>query len=280
MDRSSGLPTPAWAVKRRVQPSGEGPISGGARWGGVATRHPTRPAPSADGCFFSLAAGLAPGGGPSRLHVAFVGPENGALFEGFRLHPGSEVLILHEAAHEGCAEQARAAFAQAGVPARLRRSEGGYFGLLRALQDALHEERLAFDEVVVNAGSGTREAGCAAATAAYLHGLRAFHVENERSVELPVLGPGQRASLDERDVGLLLALAASPRGVRGLARRAGMPRDAVRVRIEGEPGRRGLAELGLVERRGPFAWLARLRLTPTGRSLVESGALSSRDPTV
>lgn len=250
----------------------------------MAEQEPVRPSLSTDAensCFFSFATGVSPSTAPPTLHVAVVSHETGPIFEGFRHYPGTEVLLVHTAADAACAHKIRDAFRRAGVSARLHpASDVPYYGTLQAINDIVHDARLSYPEIVVNTSSGSPAAGCAALTAAYLHGLRAFHVEGEEARLLPILPVGQREILHETDVKLLLALQTNPRSEPRLARATGLPQERVRAHLEGDPTHKGLIALGLIERCRRFGLLPMVRLSASGRGLLASGAVTSPSPTV
>lgn len=231
--------------------------------------------PAEQRCFFDLAAGLAPAPGGPTLHVAIAGGERHVVFEGFREVPASHVMLLHARQDTHRAQRMRDAFCAAGIPTQLRRVDDDAFGgVLRGLTELVHEARLAYGCIAVNVGSGSPAAGCAAIAAAYLHGLRAFHVGEGGPCHLPVLPVGQRDLLHERDVGILRALSGSLRSLGALARLSALPGADVSARIMGGPGRKGLLALGLVERHHRPGLLPRFRLSATGRALLASGAMS------
>lgn len=234
-----------------------------------------------DLCFFALAPSFASSEAHPTLHIAVAGRDPQVVFAGFRHHPASQMVLLHTRADAPRARQVREAFRDAGIPARLHLTDDApYWGVLQALSDIVHESRLSFAEIFLNVSSGTPEAGCAATTAACLHGLRAFHVAGDEADILPVLPVSQRTVLSDADVMILRALEHASHTPSALARATGLRAADVRARVEGEPECKGLQGLGLVETGERFGIRRRVRLSRVGEALLASGLITSTPPTV
>jgi DNA-binding transcriptional ArsR family regulator len=236
-----------------------------------------------DQCFFGFAAFLASSVGRPTLHVAVVGKDKKPVLEGFRACPGTHVVLLHSRADSSRARKLRDTLCSGGVPTRTHPIPPDPFtGVLAEASAILHEARLEYADVYLNVGSGTPAAGCALTTAAYLHGAKAFHVVGDAAVLLPVLPYNHRDALSPTKVAILRALAAahghecSPRALAA----AVLTADELDHHLRGEPGRKGLIGLGLVEERRRFGGNRLLRLTGTGIALMVSGLLAPHSPTV
>lgn len=229
-----------------------------------------------DQCFFGLAAFLATAPTPPVLHVAVVGHDKSMVLEGFRACPGTHVVLLHSRADASRARKLRATLLAGGVPARTHRVPADPFpGVLRKVSCILHEARVEYAEAYLNVSSGTPAVGCALTTAAYLQGAKAFQLVGETAVLLPILPYDQRETLGPANIAILRALAAAPRGEqtrRGLLS-TGLDPHEIRHHLRGEPGRKGLFALGLVEERRSLGMRTVLRLTGTGSALLQSGLI-------
>ncbi len=227
-------------------------------------------------CFFRLVAFLASSSGRPTLHVAAVSSDEGTVLEGFRACPGTHVVLLHTRAEASLARKLCRTLASGGIPARTHRvPDEPYLGVLREVNCILHEARLEYSDVYLNVGSGTPASGCALTTAAYLHGAKAFHLVGDAAVLLPILPYDQREALSPAKISILRALAAAPRCEqtrRGLLS-TGLDPLEIRHHLRGEPGRKGLFALGLVEERRSLGVRKVLRLSDTGSALLLSGLI-------
>lgn len=230
-----------------------------------------------DQCFFGLAAFLASPQVKPVLHIAVVGKDKATILEGFRACPGTHVVLLHTRAEASRARKLRDTLCSGGIPARTHRvPDDPYSGVLREVSAVLHEARVEYSDVYLNVSSGTPAAGCALTTAAYLHGAKAFHLVGDTAVLLPILPYDQRESLGPAKIAILRALAASPQQeetARSIASTGLAPRE-IRHHLDGEPGRKGLVALGLVEERRRFGVRRILRLSGSGAALLQSGLIA------
>ncbi len=213
--------------------------------------------------------------GLETLHIALAGGETDAVLDGFLLHPATRVILLYRESDRAHAQKLRRRFSRAGISVDLHRFEGHpYLGTLQALNEIVVDSRLTHDEIWVNVSSGCVDAGCAATTAAYLHGLKAFMVAGDAAPLMPVLPVDQRATLTDADVAVLRALGTSPLSLARLARVAGLRTVVVRARVHGEPDHQGLVSRGLVHMPAPFSVRRRIRLSLVGEALLASGFIS------
>ncbi len=225
-----------------------------------------------ESCFFDVPAQLGVDPESPALHVAMVGRDRRGILDGLAAFPTSRVALLHSRTDSSRARRLREEIITAGIPVRLiSTGEGGYWDVLGSINDLVAEARLTYSNIHVNVSSGTRDAGCAATVACYLHGLRAFHVEMDRPMMLPMLNSTPREQLSEDKTKILLALrSGGPRSMHAVARGARIPVSDVRAHLNGEPGHKGLVDLGLVAR-GRFLGFTRgLHLTQTGTALLSS----------
>lgn len=232
-----------------------------------------------DGCFFGLSGRWGGGATTTSLQIACAGSEPSHVLDAFRAMPTTHVALVHDRSGRARARNLRDKFCAANVPTRLWVvPETPYWGVLEGVNGLLHEARLEFDEVCLNVASGDMAAGCALTTAAYLHGVKAFHLVDGQAMFLPVLPRDAREGLGDARLALLLALAQAAGGrcsLRALERERGWSRADIDALVGGEPERKGLRDLGLVAMRRRFGRPSYVALTAQGWALARSGLLAS-----
>lgn len=229
-----------------------------------------------DQCFFGVAALLAGSPPKPTLHVSVVSRDKRAVLEGFRACPGTHVILLHARGDASRARKLRDTLCSGGVPTRTHRvPDDTYVGFLHEASAIIQQARVEYTDVYLNVSSGSPAAGCALTTAAYLHGAKAFRLVEDQAIPLPILPYDHREAIGPAKAAILRALAAAPRSEttpRSLAS-VGLDMREVWHHLRGEPGRKGLVDLGLVEERRRFGRRTMLYLTKTGEALVQSGVL-------
>lgn len=144
-------------------------------------------------------------------------------------------------------------------------------GTIHAVRRLAQEPPGRFSDVLVNVGGADRSLACAALSAAFMSGVKAFDVEHGRIQFLPVLKFSMREVVSEAKVGILRALdraGGSCDRLKTLAREARLQDSLVSYHIRGGREGRGLEELGLVTlERGQRGALT-IRLTPMGELIA------------
>jgi DNA-binding transcriptional ArsR family regulator len=104
-------------------------------------------------------------------------------------------------------------------------------------------------ELIMNAASGTNIVNCAAASAAFVNGIRAYGVESDRVVLLPVLKFNYYKLITDKKMGILRLLSEKDccSSLEELSRKMGMSLPLVSYHINGNLKSEGLRDLGLVE---------------------------------
>jgi predicted transcriptional regulator len=103
------------------------------------------------------------------------------------------------------------------------------------------------DNVLVNVATGDRMSTCAALSASYVNGLRAFAVMNNEPMLLPMLRFTYSNILSDRKVLLLRILSEGPRSFAELAHQAKVSPPLLSYHLNGDKDSSGLIQLGLVE---------------------------------
>jgi DNA-binding transcriptional ArsR family regulator len=104
-------------------------------------------------------------------------------------------------------------------------------------------------EVIMNTASGSNIMNCASTSAAFVNGIRAYGVENERIVLLPVLKFSYYKLITDKKMSILKLLSGKDccSSLEELSKKMGMSLPLVSYHINGNLKSEGLKDLGLVE---------------------------------
>ncbi|NOR39224.1 MAG: hypothetical protein GQ580_06535 [Candidatus Thorarchaeota archaeon] len=144
-------------------------------------------------------------------------------------------------------------------------------GVLEKVADILNKHNNEFDDVVLNVAGGEKVLTCAAVTAAFFNGLKAFHLKNETPVMLPVMKVKYSDIISKAKMAVITAIHDAGGAIQSLGQLSdisGYGRPLLSYHIWGDDESRGLVKLGLVEaERGRHGRLE-ARLTVLGRAMV------------
>lgn len=208
------------------------------------------------------------------LQIASVGPDIDPIMVGVREFPVSKLILLTDEAHLPKAREVQRLLAPLKVDLEVRQVEGDpIMGVLRLVTGLVTDERMKYDDVYINVGSGSPMLSCACLSAAFVNGVKAFGVAENKPFPLPVLKFSYQELISDSKLAILRALTKTEGGVdslHDLSELSGVEKSLLSYHIRGGRESKGLEELGLVEiEKGPQGRL-RIHLTPMGRMLLYS----------
>lgn len=136
-----------------------------------------------------------------------------------------------------------------------------------------------FQQVLINVSSGDKLIGCAALSAAFINGIKAFGMDSTHKTPLlmPVLKLSYNEIISEAKIKILTAIDDAGgiiESLEQLEQISGYGKPLLSYHVQGGKDSKGLADLGLVEvEKGERGKLS-ARLTVLGKLLVSSSALS------
>jgi DNA-binding MarR family transcriptional regulator len=143
--------------------------------------------------------------------------------------------------------------------------------MLDAFGQIVRKESQNFEDFIINVGSADKHLTCAAVTAAFVYGVKAFDVMGDEPAILPVMKFSYTQVVTEPKLEILRAIEQSGGDVESLEKLSATSnygKPLLSYHIRGSKDGQGLEELGLVEvERGQRGRL-RVRLTPLGRTLL------------
>jgi hypothetical protein len=154
---------------------------------------------------------------------------------------------------------------------------------MERVNEILNLEGKNFQQVLMNVSSGDKLIGCAALSAAFINGIKAFGMDSTKSV--PLLMPVLKLSYNEIISAAKIKILKTIDGMGGtinsleeLEQASGLGKPLLSYHVQGGKDSKGLASLGLVEvERGDRGKMI-INLTTLGKLLVTSNTLSTNGP--
>jgi len=151
---------------------------------------------------------------------------------------------------------------------------------MERVNEILNIEGRNFQQVLVNVSSGDKLIGCAALSAAFINGIKAFGMDSTKSV--PLLMPVLKLSYNEIISTAKIKILKTIDGMGGtinsleeLEQASGLGKPLLSYHVQGGKDSKGLANLGLVEvERGDRGKMI-INLTTLGKLLVSSNTLNA-----
>ena len=143
--------------------------------------------------------------------------------------------------------------------------------VLEKVASILKEHKDEFEDVVLNVAGGDKVLTCAAVSAAFFNGLKAFHLKNETPVMLPVMKVKYSNMISKAKMIVIKAIDDAGGAIQSLGQLSdisGYGRPLLSYHIWGDDESRGLVEFGLVDaERGRHGRLE-VQLTVLGKAML------------
>jgi hypothetical protein len=153
---------------------------------------------------------------------------------------------------------------------------------MERVNEILNLESKNFQQVLMNVSSGDKLIGCAALSAAFINGIKAFGMDSTKS--MPLLMPVLKLSYNEIISAAKIKILKTIDGIGGtinsleeLEQASGLGKPLLSYHVQGGKDSKGLANLGLVEvGRGDRGKMI-INLTTLGKLLVTSNTLNTNE---
>ncbi len=179
--------------------------------------------------------------------IASVGNNLKAVFIGISDFQAEQVILLSPAPRLSEAKMARAELQRFNVPCSIIEVKGNIWEELFvkiAEIKAGHPDKA----LIVNTATGDRSSMCAATSAAFVNGIKAFSVENNAPMLLPILKFSYYKVLNKKKLDLLSTLnSLGSTSSEALSKSTKMSLPLLSYHLNGNRKAEGLKELGLVE---------------------------------
>lgn len=180
--------------------------------------------------------------------VAPVGDFMEALYVGIREFPTERVILISPKELSSEANKAKADLDKFKIPVKIIQVQGNIWEeTFKAVADVKQLEK--DNEVIVNVATGNRDNRCAATSAAFVNGLKAFSVSGNAVMLLPVLKFSYYKLLTDKKMEILKILYNKDccSSMDELSKKTKMSLPLISYHINGNLKSDGLKEMGLVD---------------------------------
>ena len=202
--------------------------------------------------------------------VAPVGDFMEALFVGIREFPTERVILISPKELIDVAQKSRDDLERFKIPTKIVTIEGNIWEeTFQKISDIKKQE--IEHEVIINVATGDRDTRCAATSAAFVNGLKAFSVAGNDAMLLPVLKFSYYRILTDKKMDILKILFDNTdccSSLDELSKKTGMSLPLISYHINGNLKSDGLKNLGLIdasERKGKVD----IKLSVLGKLLIK-----------
>lgn len=150
--------------------------------------------------------------------------------------------------------------------------------VLETVAEVIRNEMNEFEQILMNVSAGDKMIGCAALSAAFVNGIKAFGMDQEGCpMLLPVLKLSYSEIVSDAKLGILRAIDKAGGEVESLEKLSEVSdygKPLLSYHIQGARESKGLADLGLVEVNRTERGKISVKLTTLGKLLIASDAVA------
>ena len=201
--------------------------------------------------------------------IAPVGDNMDALFIGLREFPTEKVILLTPPERVKEAERAMQDLDRFKIPAKIMEIKGNLWEeMFKKVAEIRELEK--DKNILVNTATGDRLTTCAATSAAFVNGIKAFSVDNGMTMLLPVLKFSYYKLLTDKKMEILKMLSKPDccMSLEELSKRTKMSLPLISYHINGNLKSEGLKKMGLAETNEKKGRIE-IKLSTLGRMLIK-----------
>ena len=215
------------------------------------------------------------------LQIATFGDGQEGIVAGIRNFPVHKLILLcYEKEKAQIEEFARRIRNTLGLPvSEMFVSDGNVIrDVLQSIAKVISEEGSNFDQILMNVSAGDKMMGCAALSAAFVNGIKAFGMDQEGCpILLPVLKLSYNEIVSDAKLRILRAIDEAGGEVESLEKlsevsKYGKP--LLSYHVQGSRESKGLADLGLVEVNRVERGKITVKLSTLGMLLIASDVMA------
>ena len=181
--------------------------------------------------------------------VAPVGKHPDSIFLGIRDFPTEKLILLATEEKLSLAENIKKDVEKFKIPVQIVKLNGYLWeSLFETIAHIKNAEK--GKEIIINTSSADRNSQCALTSAAFVNGVKAFAVENEETMLLPILKFSYYKILTDRKMSILTLLYEDKNccgSLEELSKKTKMSLPLISYHINGTMKSEGLKHLGLVD---------------------------------
>lgn len=200
--------------------------------------------------------------------IAPVGGNMNALYVGLKEFPTERVYLLAPTDYLKAAEKAAKDLERFGIPSKTISLKGEVWeDMFRKIGEIIFAEK--GNNVIINTATGDRMTTCAATSAAFVNGIKAFSVEKGTAMLLPVLKFSYYKILTNKKMEILKMLSKPDCciSLEELSKKTKMSLPLISYHINGNLKSEGLKEMGLVDT-NEIRGRLEIKLSVLGRMLI------------
>lgn len=208
---------------------------------------------------------------PRILQIATLGDEEDPIYVGIREYPVSKLVLLHEREDRLRAASLARKLEDLRIPVERVEMTDPARDMYEIVAGIAREQQDRYDDILINVSSGRKLVTCSAISAAFVNGLKAFHVEEDTPMMLPILKFTYSEVISPSKIRVLQGLAELGGEVASLnefSKATGQEKSLLSYHLRGGRESKGLEELGLVEIDRATRGRLLIRLTEMGRLLL------------
>jgi DNA-binding transcriptional ArsR family regulator len=181
------------------------------------------------------------------VQVAPVGDNLDAIFVGIREFPTKKIILLAPPEKMGDARALEEKLKPFRVPVSIIQIKGNMIETMFDVVASLKKAEGDDDSIVVNVATGDRMSTCAALSASYVNGIKAFSVMDDKIVALPFMKFSFSKLIAEKKMEILRALSDGQLSFDELSKKVKVSSPLLSYHLNGDRETEGLIEIGLVE---------------------------------
>ncbi len=205
--------------------------------------------------------------------IAPMGDYMDSLFVGLREFPTEKVILISSESRKAEAEKVKKELEKFKVPAYIHLIEGKseieiWEGTFKEISEIRSSEK--DREILVNVATGDRVTRCAATSAAFVNGFKAFATSGNEALMLPVMKFSYYKMIPDKKMEILKIIHDKDccSSLEELSKKTGMSLPLISYHINGNLKSEGLKTMGLVETTEEKGRIA-IDLTPMGRMIIK-----------
>ncbi|MFQ5970119.1 MAG: DUF6293 family protein [Nitrososphaerales archaeon] len=215
------------------------------------------------------------------IQIATFGEMPDAIVAGLRNFPIHKLALLcYEDEKPKAEEFARRIRSTLGIPVSvLVVSEKDVIReVLQRVAELIKNEMGSFEQILMNVSAGDKMIGCAALSAAFVNGMKAFGIDQKGSPMLmPILKLSYSEIISDAKLGILRSIDKAGGEVESLEKLSEVShygKPLLSYHVQGARDSRGLADLGLVEVKRAERGKITVKLTTLGKLLIASSGMT------
>lgn len=205
-----------------------------------------------------------------KVVVAPVGDNMDALYVGLKEFSTERIILLTGEGDMDIANETKKELVKFHIPVQIKKMSGNVWEeMFRAVSEIKSIEKNS--DLIINVSTGDRNGQCAATSAAYVNGIKAFSVGDGEAMLLPVLKFSYYSMLTDRKMEILKVLFSQKdccSSLDQLSKKTNMSLPLISYHINGNLKSEGLKQLGLVETEEKSG-RTKINLSMLGRLLIK-----------